>query len=448
MAAAPPMPAPAAASRPAATIEPRSAAEVRDAVRWALSASAPLEIIGAGTRRAIAERGQAANTLSLGGLAGIVGYEPEELILTVRPGTTLAEIEAALGERSQMMAFEPPSLTAVLGAVGDPTFGGTYATNFAGPRRLTAGAVRDHMLGIEAVSGRGEIFRAGGKVVKNVTGYDLARALAGSWGTLAVLTELTLKVLPRPETEATVVLLGLDPVAAVGAMSKALGIPADVSAAAYLPDAVASAAGLGVTAATLLRLEGFGPSVAARQRLLADDALGAHAQTILSADESRRIWSVVREAEIFGTGSDASAARHGPDALLSSSGPARMAPACAIWRCSVAPTAGPAIAAAAPQGSRWFLDWGGGLVWIEVPASNQENGRGDTNADGGAAAIRKAIRANGGGHAMLMRAPPSLRATVPTFQPQHDGVASLTGRLRAAFDPERVLNPGRMGRTN
>ncbi|WP_420391575.1 FAD-binding protein [Acuticoccus sp.] len=394
------------------TLRPATNGEVEDAVRWAVSAGEPLEVVGGGTKRSISPPTQAGYTLEVAGNAGIVAYEPEELVLTVRPGTTMDVLAEALEEAGQMFAFEPPDLTALLGGEGAATFGGTYATNLSGPRRLSAGAVRDHMLGLAAVSGRGEPFKAGGRVVKNVTGYDLARALCGSWGTLAVATELTVKVLPRPQAETTVVLSGLEPAGAVAAMARAMGSPTDVSGAAHLPADVARlVVSEAAAAATLLRVEGFGPSVAARVHALVAMFEGVDVATV-EADASRAMWRAVRDATPFvGTGG-------------------------VVWRCSVAPSAGPTVAAAAPVGSRTYFDWAGGLVWIEAPA----------DGDGGATAIRGAVAAAGGGHATLLRAPASLRASVPTFQPASDGLRALADRLRSAFDPQAILNPGRMAR--
>lgn len=393
------------------TLRPRNADELKDAVAWAVSARAPLEVIGGGTKRAFGPPVQAAATLDASGIAGIVSYEPEELVLSLRPGTPMAEVEEALSAAGQMLAFEPPRLSALLSAEGTPTFGGLYATNLSGPRRISAGAVRDHVLGLHAVSGRAEAFKAGGKVVKNVTGYDLARALTGSWGTLAVATEITIKVLPRPETETTLTLGGLAPEAAVAALSRALGSPADVSGAAHLPaDVAASVIDGAAGPVTLIRVEGFGPSVEARVEALARLFQGEDVGT-LAPDASREAWRRVRDAAPFVGGR-------------------------AVWRCSVPPTAGPSVAAAAPPGSRAFFDWGGGLVWIETAA----------DGDAGAGAIRGAVASAGSGHATLVTAPLDVRAALPTFSPVEGPLGALAGRLRAAFDPEGILNPGRMGR--
>lgn len=390
------------------TFSAQTSEEVVEIIRWAVSASEPLEVLGGGTKRDVANPYQTAHALDVSGLSGIVDYEPEELVLTVRPGTGMAALHAALGEANQIFAFEPPDLAPLLGSAGEATFGGTYASNFAGPRRIAAGAVRDHMLGVAAVSGRGEPLKAGGRVVKNVTGYDIARALAGSWGTLAVATELTVKVLPRPETETTLIVLGETPDVAMATMAKAMGSSADVSGAAHCPADVAAVCLPNANASiTALRLEGFGPSVAARRDALSSQLSASYS---LDADVSRAFWRAVRDVAPF----------------VGTNG--------AVWRCSVVPSAGASVAAAAPAGTRAIYDWAGGLVWLETPAVG----------DGGGAAIRLAIAAAGGGHATLLRAPMDMRLNIPTFHPEEAGLAALAERLRRAFDPEQILAPGRL----
>lgn len=397
---------------------PENAGQVVEAVAWAAAEGEPLEVIGRGSKRALGRPVQAGHGLDLGRLDGITLYEPEELVLSARAGTPLATVEAALDERRQMLAFEPPDLGPLLGgAAGAGSLGGVLACNLAGPRRVKAGAARDHFLGVKAVSGRGEAFKSGGRVVKNVTGYDLSKLLAGSYGTLAVMTDVTVKVLPRPEKTYTVLLLGLGDGAAGEAMRRALGSPHEVSGAAHLPAAqaakssVAYVAGAG-GAVTALRVEGPGPSVeyrcAALRRELAD--LGPTEE--LHSRNSLAFWRELRDVRPFAEDQRT-----------------------AVWRVSVAPTAGPAVVAAVDEGEA-FYDWGGGLVWLSLPL----DGAGDT----GAARVRAAVAAAGGGHATLVRAPLELRAAVPVFQPQDAATAALTRRVKEGFDPRGVLNPGRM----
>src|SRR5215468_6691644 len=240
------------------TLKPRTAKEVEEAVQWALGKGAALELVGRGSKRAIGRPAQSDLTLDLSGLNGVVLYEPQELVLSAQAGTPLAEIEALLAAQWQHLAFEPIDYGMLLsGAAASGTIGGMLAANLCGPRRIAAGAARDHFLGFEAVSGRGETFKSGGRVVKNVTGYDLCKLMAGSWGTLAALTTVTIKTLPRPQTQATVVVCGLDDASAVRGMAAAMATSCDVSGAAHLPAAVASRIGFGMAAnrsLTLLRL--------------------------------------------------------------------------------------------------------------------------------------------------------------------------------------------------
>ncbi len=393
------------------TLTPSSATDVVAAVAEAVATRAPLVLRGLSSKAGIGRPDGNERPLFLAGLTGVTLYEPEELVLSARAGTPVAEIEALLDARGQELAFEPMSFAALHGT-GQGTLGGAVMANQSGPRRIKMGAARDHVLGVEAVSGRGELFKAGGRVVKNVTGYDLAKGLCGSWGTLAVATELTVKVLPKAETAATLILSGLEPAAAVKALSAALGSPADVSGAAHLPAAAAARAGF-PTAATLIRLEGFEPSVAARFERLAALLKPFAPADRLDGEASAALWRAIRDVAPLAEPADR-----------------------AIWRVSVAPTAGPSVAAAvtASRPADVLFDWGGGLVWIATEAAG----------DGGAAAIRSAVAATGGGHATLIRGPAALRESVPVFQPQPAALAALGRRLKAEFDPLGILNPARM----
>jgi glycolate oxidase FAD binding subunit len=396
---------------------PESARQVMDAVAWAAAEEEPLEVLGRASKRALGRPVQAGHGLELSGLTGITLYEAEELVLQARAGTPLAEIKAALAETNQELAFEPPDLGPLLGGEADAgSIGGVLACNLAGPRRIKAGAARDHFLGVSAVSGRGEAFKSGGRVVKNVTGYDLCKLLAGSHGTLAAMTDVTVKVLPAAEKTRTVLLLGLDDGEALQAMTRALGSAHEVSGAAHLPAALAAGSAVSYVreaggAVTALRLEGTGPSVeyrcAALRRQLAD--LGETEE--LHGQNSAVFWQEVRDVQPF-------VARPG---LL-------------VWRVSVPPQAGSAVAAKFADGEALcYYDWGGGLIWLALPPST----------DGGHAALRSAL-ADSGGHATLIRGPETLRAAIPVFQPQDPAMAALTKRIKDGFDPRRILNPGRM----
>jgi len=400
------------------TLRPANAAELLDAVKDALADATALEIVGGGTKRDLGRPFQAGRRLETARLAGITLYEPGELVLSALAGTPLREIERTLAEQRQELAFEPPDLGPLYGLEpGRQSIGGVLAGNLSGPRRIKAGAARDHFLGFHAVSGRGEAFKSGGRVMKNVTGYDLSKLMAGSWGTLAVLSDVTLKVLPKPEKTRTVLVLGLEPTRAAAAMTAALTGPHDVSGAAHLPadlarlSVVSYVQGAG-RAATALRLEGPPESVAHRCAELKKELAAFGAVEELHSTNSTALWREIRDAAFLVAPQDRP-----------------------LWRVSVPPREGARVAAAVAQAfdARWFMDWGGGLLWLSAP---QEL------ADAGAAAVRGAVGEHG--HATLYRAPADLRAQVPVFQPQAPALAALTQRVKDSFDPARILNPGRM----
>ena len=224
----------------AESLAPTDADGLANAVRWAIAGEHPLEVIAGGSKRALGRPVQSAATLSLAAFDGIVDYQPSELVLTAQAATPLATIEAAVEAERQTLAFEPADYGPLLGATCGATLGGALACNLSGPRRIKAGAARDHFLGVHAVSGRGERFKAGGRVVKNVTGYDVCKLLAGSYGTLALMHEVTVKVLPAPERTRTVLVFGLEPAAAIEALSEALESAHEVSGAGYMPAEVAA----------------------------------------------------------------------------------------------------------------------------------------------------------------------------------------------------------------
>jgi glycolate oxidase FAD binding subunit len=396
------------------TFTPSTSAEALAAVQWALSEEEPLEILGHGSKRGIGRPVQAAHTLDLSGLSGVTLYEPEELILSAKAGTPLAEIEKLLADNRQQLAFEPMDYGPLFGAEPDGgTIGGVLASNTSGPRRIKAGAARDHILGIHAVSGRGEAFKSGGRVVKNVTGYDLSKAMAGSWGTLAVVTDLTFKVLPTAETETTLVLRNLTDEQAANVMAHAMGSSAEVSGAAHLPILVSgkvAGGALSGAAATVLRMEGVAPSVAWRISHLKDLLKAAGGMQEIGEERSRALWREIRDCAPFAGGKKP------------------------VWRVSKAPWEGHRMIDAFRRaaGVNAFYDWQGGLIWLEMAAGPE------------AAALRALIRRFGGGHATLIRAGEPERASLDVFEPQSPALAALSARLKAEFDPKGILNPGRM----
>jgi len=402
----------------------RDARDVEAAVRVAIEGEQPLEIIGHGSKRQIGQPMATNAVLDLSALNAVTCYEPNELVITVQAGAPLADVASLIDSKNQHFAFEPVDTAALLGGPNLGTIGGMIGAGLAGPRRVKAGGARDHLLGAHGVSGFGESFKAGGRVVKNVTGYDLCKLLAGSWGTLAVMTEVTLKVMPKPESERTLVLLGLDDLTANRAMTAALGSPFDVSGAAHIPSSAfhGDAGPLGELgtprqAVTLLRLEGIAASanhrVAALEKLLAPFG----AAELLRDAASSAVWIAVRDVHPF-----------------AANGALGIWP---VWRIVCPPAAGGALGEtlARATGGDVIYDWGGGLIWAALPPK----------PDAQAALLRGRVEVVGG-HATLIRASEEVRRHVDVFHPQPSGLANLSERVRHSFDPKRILNRGRLSR--
>lgn len=406
------------------TFKPTDPDQARDMVAWAVAEKQPLDLIGRGTKRRLGRPMQTAHTLDLSGLSGVIDYEPEELVITVRAGTPMTDIDALLAEHNQMFAFEPMDIGPLLGQpAASASVGGMVSTNLSGPRRFKAGASRDHLLGFAGVNGHGEAFKAGGKVVKNVTGYDLPKLMCGAYGTLVALTDLSIKVLPRPEKTRTVLVRSLNDPGGVMAMTEALNNPFDVSGAAHLPKKITPQSAVPAvrdsgTSLTALRLEGPGPSVTARCTQLREKMSAFGDTEELHTRHSLAFWQEIRDVRYFAGKPDR-----------------------AVWRVSVAPTEAPAAIQAIRYGiggrtaaeMEHILDWGGGQVWVSFPQG----------PDAAAGTVRGAFDA-AGGHATLVVADDSIRALVPVFNPQPEDLAALTRRVKQSFDPTGILNPGRI----
>jgi glycolate oxidase FAD binding subunit len=406
------------------TLKVRDAKAVEEVVRAAIANEQPLEIIGHGTKRSIGQVMATNAVLDVSALSAVVSYEPNELIITVQAGAPLADVMSLIDAKNQYFAFEPMNIAPLLGIPGLGTVGGMIAAGLAGPRRIKAGGARDHLLGAHAVSGFGDSFKTGGKVVKNVTGYDLCKLLAGSWGTLSVMTEVTLKVMPRPESERTLLLRGLDDAAATKAMTAALGSPFDVSGAAHLPKSAfrERAEGLDEIAAqgeafTVLRLEGITASAAHRAVSLRELLAPFGTAGIVEDGASAALWASIRDVLPFAA-----------DGALG---------AWPVWRIVCPPASGGGVGRqlAHETGGDVIYDWGGGLIWLALPP------KGDARA----MTVRQCVEA-AGGHAMLVRAAGDVRCNVDVFHPQAAGVAALSERVRASFDPKSILNRGRLKR--
>ncbi|HET6390502.1 FAD-binding protein [Hyphomicrobium sp.] len=377
-----------------------------------------IEVVGHGALRNTGRVANADVVLTTVGLKGVTLYEPTELVMSARSGTPVFEIESVLAARGQMLAFEPVDLGPTTGAPGGAlTIGGVFATNFSGSRRISAGSARDNLLGVRAVNGRGELFKSGGRVMKNVAGLDVARGLTGSWGTLAIMTEVTFKVAPLPQTMQTLAYVGLPDDLAIEALNVAMATPLEVSGAVHLPKNCAERLRVpklkdARKSLTLLRLETFSTSIDERREKL-KAALKVYGTPIeLDQEETFSLWSEFRTLSVmpFSTGTS-------------------------LWRIATLPTKAPEIVAAIHKfmDAVAFYDWAGGLVWLEVPAA----------ADAGAADVRRAVAVSGG-HATLIRAEPEIRSSVDVFEPLKPEIERLTRGIKQAFDPNGLLNRGRM----
>lgn len=394
---------------------PKTEAEAASIISDHAARGAALAVVGGNTRSGFGNTVAAEATLSSRSLTGIVAYNPGEMVMTARAGTPVAEIEAALTEGGQMMAFEPMDHRPLMATEGEPTIGGVFAANISGPRRFVSGAARDSLLGVRFVNGRGEIVKAGGRVMKNVTGLDLVKLMAGSHGTLGLLTEVTFRVPPRAKTEETIIVSGLNDAEAANAMAAAMALPLDISGAAHLPLTVGWCfldGKLPEGEATVLRIEGLPGSVSVRAEKLIAAMSRLGRVTRLAEEESHRLWRQIRDVKPYVDGT--------------------MRP---VWRVSVAPGIGHQLVAALrlEAGVDAYYDWQGGLVWMRMEAEPE----GDV--------LRRYIHALGGGHATLLRATPAHRATTPAFQPEPEAVALLSARVKEKFDPAGIFNPGKMG---
>ncbi|KQT82624.1 2-hydroxy-acid oxidase [Methylobacterium sp. Leaf465] len=389
------------------TYEPHDEGAAAEIVRGAVGSPERLRLVGGATKAGIGRPAQDEATLSSVALTGITLYEPAEMVVAARAGTPLAEVQALLAARGQMLPFEPMDHRSLMGTTGEPTFGAVAAANNSGPRRINAGAARDSLIGVRFINGRGQAIKSGGRVMKNVTGLDLVKLMAGSWGTLGLLTEVTFKVLPVQERVATLAFPDLDDARAIAALSAALGSPFELTGAAHLPAGIEGGA-----ARTLMRIEGFSESIDYRLGELRRLLKRFGQPEIVEGEAGTALWARIRDAASFAEPRSA-----------------------AVWRISTAPTRGPAVTAAigAQRDARWFYDWGGGLVWLAT----------DAGGDAGAEVVRAAVRAQGG-HATLVRAPDAVRAAVPVFEPLAEPLMRITAGIKAAHDPHGLFNPGRM----
>ncbi len=409
------------------TFRPTSEDELAELVRDCAAASRRLRIAGHGTKAGMGAPVAADAALDTTALAGVEDYQPEELTFTALAGTPLADITAMLSDKRQMLPFEPPEFAPVLAAFGaqdateaGATLGGLAAVGMAGPRQVLRWSVRDHLLGFSAVNGHGELFKAGGRVVKNVTGYDLPKLMCGSFGTLSVLARLTFRVLPAPERAMTLVHTGMGAKRAVSAFARAMRTPAEVSAACWLPAALAAGAPLAAGDAPLaaLRLEGYAESLPSRAQMLRKDLAEFGDWQPVEGAAWEDFWSWTRDVR-----------------WLMPNAAGRW-----LWRLVTAPAAGGALAEAIISRhplAELFIDRAGGLVWLSLP-------RPEPDVAARAAEGLRRLAAEYGARAMLFAAPEDCRRIVRVFPPLPQTLTALSERVRTQFDPAGVLNPGIM----
>jgi len=396
---------------------PRDQKDLSEIIAGAHERHERLEIVGEESKKRIGRPIKADAALTTRQLSGVTFYSPEEMVISAKAGTSLSMIEHTLRHENQQLTFEPVDYGPMLGQrAGLGTIGGVFACNLSGPRRLRAGAARDSLIGIEAVNGRGEPFHSGGRVMKNVTGYDLCKGLSGTWGTLCVFSEVTIKVAPRPETSMTLILTGLEDRLAINALCDAMKSPYEITSAAHLQEAPAALLSNNELASqgksiTAVRLEIFATAVSLRGVWLRHQ-LSCYGDVMeLGEEASSQFWQDMRHLKFLSGG------------------------ATPVWRISTAPQNGPRLV---NELSRLVevsavYDWSGGLVWLQTPEST----------DASAADIRR-ILAHLGGHATLIRAPADIRIRTEVFPPIPGALGRLTRGMKKSFDPNRILNPERM----
>ena len=365
-------------------------------VRAARAGKSPFEIVAGGTRRNVGRPVGALPLMDVSGLTGIVKYEPEELILTAAPATPLTEIAAVLGEKNQRLGFDPADWSRLLGSNGVATLAGALSCDASGSGKLRHGNARDSLLGFRAVNGLGEAFRAGGKVVKNVTGFDLPKLMCGAYGTLGVLTEVTFRVYPKPSHTAILCLVDVTAQTGFAALRKIANSALEPGGLAYIPASMMADVGQG---AALIKLEGASKPL--EEKLAMARGLLGQAMQRIEADPFAGIGCGDKFADIAGD----------------------------IWRVFVAPSDAPHVAKEI-NAKHWLGDWAGGILWVAASASD-------------AARIR-AIAASVNGQAMLLRASAESRSQLGLFAPQPTALAALTRSVKAAFDPLSLFNPGRL----
>ena len=399
---------------------PDNDSQLVELLQSGLANASRFSIRGKNTKAGFGYSEQAEFGICMNSFNGIIEYEPAELVMRARAGTPLADIEAALAQHNQYLAFEPPKLGKLYdsNATGG-SIGGTFMANLSGPRRFLAGAARDHILGIKAVSGRAEVYKSGGNVIKNVTGYDLSKLLTGSWGTLSLVTELSFKVLPAPATTISIGVEGLAADAALKLLSTVAQSALESSGLAFIPAAtLAMSDNKGFSShkenLTLIRFEGSSVSVQERVKSLYQILPGAAATIRYEDEQSRARWCEIGDTSLLKSTDKNSS----------------------IVKLSIAPAQATNIVKLLSSfaGCHWYADAAAAWFWLSLKNDN-------------AAACIKQLRhalADGGGSVVLYRAPDHIKQEVGIFSEMNEGLMTLTRRLKDSFDPNNILNPNRL----
>lgn len=395
--------------------KPNSENEISEFVKFCNQKNIPIEIKGSGSKSNIGRNFQSEKTIDLSGYSGIIKYEPEELYIKVKSGTPINEISRELEKHNQQLAFEPTDFGYIFNGKSNPgTIGGTMACNFSGPRRFKSGSVRDHVLGVKIITGRGDSVKSGGTVVKNVTGYDLSKIITGSYGTLAVISEISIKVLPKPPSIKSLIIHNAQLKKSLDYLNIALSSSSDISGAVFYPEYFNEKFKLNDLVnkgpLTALRVEGVSSSIDDRVQKLIDE-LGLLRDEInfLNDEQSRIFWSNTRDLKVF-SNTDKNLIRivTPPSETLN------------------------IINSLKKISSRYFIDWGGNLIWMEIEKIN--------------ASIIKDInimtdKANG--YFTIIKLDDSLKAGLDVFK--IDPIKfKISEKIKKSFDPKRILNPGKM----
>ncbi len=395
--------------------KPKTEQEIAEFVKFCHSKNIPIEIIGAGSKAKIGRNFQSEKILDLSDYSGIIKYEPEELYIKVKAGTPISEISQTLDKFNQQLAFEPNNFGYLFnGSDNSGTIGGVISTNFSGPRRFKVGSARDHVLGIRVINGRGEIVKSGGTVVKNVTGYDLSKIITGSYGTLAIISEISIKVLPKPSSIKTLIIHNAQLKKSLDYLNISLSSPADVSGGVFYPEYFKDQFSLNDLTnkgpITAIRVEGVSSSIDKRLNSLKKElGLLNNEVNYLNDDQSKIFWQNTQELKVFNkTEKNIIRAVVPPSKTLN------------------------AINNLKKFFSRYFIDWGGNLIWIEMEKINSE-------------ILKEFSRVieNVGGYYTMLKLDDGLKASVDIFKIDHIKY-NLSEKLKNSFDPKRILNPGKM----